>query len=338
LFRDHLRSFLYSYTPIAMADSSPAPAAYRLETTFRAYSQAQGTNYAENRPRYHPKLYQAILDYHTSNGGQLNTILDVGCGPGIVAQALAPHFHHAIGLDPSAGMISTAQSTGGVSSTSEPIRWEISTAEDLGSELSPPIQAGSVDLITAATAAHWFDMSRFWPRAAEVLKPGGTVALWTNGYARIHPSVPNYAAVQAALDQHKELLRDYIVPGNVLGNGLYADLPLPWTLATPVPEFDETTFFRKEAHAGNTPDSRLEFFVGLEQGVSLDVFERTMGTASAVTRWREAHPDAVGTEGDVVRVIRRNIERSLHEAGVEKGKEIINADTEAVLLMVKKKA
>lgn len=27
--------------------------------------------------------------------------------------------------------------------------------------------------------AHWFEMDRFWVEAAKVVKPGGTVALWT---------------------------------------------------------------------------------------------------------------------------------------------------------------
>ena len=70
----------------------------------------------------------------------------------------------------------------------------------------------------------------------------------------------------------------------------------------------------------------------------LDRMERVMGTASPVQRWRDAHPDAVGTERDVIRIMRREIERLLQEAGVEKGKEVIKGNLTGVLLMVKKKA
>ena len=44
-------------------------------------------------------------------------------------------------------------------------------AEDL------PFQDGSVDLLTAASAAHWFDQSRFLAEASRVLKPRGCMAL-----------------------------------------------------------------------------------------------------------------------------------------------------------------
>jgi len=63
-----------------------------------------------------------------------------------------------------------------------------------------------------------------------------------------------------------------------------------------------------------------------------------MSTASPVQRWREAHPDAVGTDQDVVKKMSRVIEQNLHEAGVEKGMEMVKGSPRCVLLMVKKKS
>ncbi|KIX07331.1 uncharacterized protein Z518_01984 [Rhinocladiella mackenziei CBS 650.93] len=309
--------------------SSPVP--FPTEKTFSSYNQEQGKAYAQIRRDYHPSLYQTIVNHHASTGGQFDTLLDVGCGPGTAANGLAPHFAHAIGLDPSEGMITTARSLGGVTSTSEPVRFEVSTAEELGKDLSPPVQDSSVDLVTASNAAHWFDMSRFWPHAARVLKPGGSVALWTSGGIRAHPSMPNAAAIQAAVDQHEERhLKPYYVPGNLLARNRYVDLPLPWTLGQPVSEFDKSTFFRKDW------DVDEEFFVGLPE-VDLDTFEKMMATGSALTRWQQAHPDVAGTERDVLRMLRREIERLLHEAGVEKGKERVRGVVPGTLLIVKKK-
>jgi len=301
------------------------------EKTFSAFTKDQGANYAKNRKGYAPALFKTILDHHTSTGGQLDTLLDVGCGPGTAIRALAPHFAHAIGLDPSEGMITAARSLAG---TSEPIRFEISTAEDLGWHLSPPVEDSSVDLITAATSAHWFNMSGFWPRAARVLKPGGTVAIWTTGDMQMDPTMPNAAAIQASMNEIEEReLKPFFEPGNLLTRSLYIDLELPWTIPSPVAEFDEATFFRKEWG----PEESEEFFAGGGMAVSLDRMEMVLGTASPVQRWRDAHPNDVGTERDVVRVMRRELERLLHEAGVEPGKEVVKGSLRGVLLMVKKK-
>lgn len=315
--------------------ASTTPASVPSENTFKAYTKDQGADYAKARPGYHPDLYKSIIDHHTSLGGQLDTILDVGCGPGTAVRVLASQFKHAIGLDPSEGMITNARSSSGESSTSEPIRFEISTAEDLGSDLSPPIEDASVDLIVAATAAHWFDMSRFWPSAARVLKSGGTVALWSPGAIGIHSSMPNAAAIQAALwDIEERELLPFFEPGNILTRSLYVGMPLPWTLNPVVSEFDEATYFRKEW----TADESETFFRGGSLTLDLDSTEKVLGTSSPVQRWREAHPDAVGTEKDVIRIMRREIERLLHEAGVEKGKEVVQGSPQGVLIMIKKKA
>jgi hypothetical protein len=68
----------------------------------------------------------------------------------------------------------------------------------------------------------------------------------------------------------------------------------------------------------------------------LDATEKFFDTISPVTRWREANPDKTGEE-DIVRKLMRGIERLLHEAGVEKGKEALTGGVAGVLLMVKKK-
>lgn len=63
-----------------------------------------------------------------------------------------------------------------------------------------------------------------------------------------------------------------------------------------------------------------------------------MGTLSLITRWRADHPEAVGTDDDITKKTRRLMEKYLHEAGVEIGREQIRSGTDAVLLMVKKRS
>ncbi|KAF6832496.1 methyltransferase domain-containing protein [Colletotrichum plurivorum] len=319
------------------SQTTAAQASVPTEKTFRAYTEEQAIHYAKSRRGYHEGLYKIIADHHTSTGGEMGTLLDVGCGPGTVAREFAPQFARAVGLDAAPGMIAAARSLGGVSSTSEPIRFDVSTAEELGSNLSPAIAAEEIDLISSAAAAHWYDMPAFWAAAARVLKPGGTVAIWTgNGY--IHPSTPNHQRMQAVLEQFQdEHLASHMAAGNLIGRTNYETLPLPWTLDKPIPAFDEATFVRKEFNKNGADSENHELFLG-KQTWDLDAVEKYMSTISPVTRWREANPDLVGTEKDVVRRLRREVEMLLHEGGVERGEEKITTGVAGVLLLVKKKA
>ncbi|KAH8899900.1 S-adenosyl-L-methionine-dependent methyltransferase [Thozetella sp. PMI_491] len=312
------------------------PAASQADTTFRAFNKEQGRNYAQHRRSYHNRLYDAIMDCHAPLG-QFDTILDVGCGPGMAVRDLAPLFNHAIGIDPSEGMINTAKSLGGVSAGDEPIRFDIASAEDLGAGLSPPIADGSVDLLTVATAAHWFDMSLFWPQAARVLKPGGTVAIWTSASMRVDVSTPNHAAIQAAIDRLEQRVDDYVADGNRLNSNLYVDLPLPWTLASPEADFDRGSFVRKEWATGEGSEPGDQFYAK-QSPAGLDVLEKILSTTSPVTRWRQANPTLVGTESDPVKMLRNEIEQAFYDVGVDKKEDqLIHGGVAAVLLVVKKK-
>lgn len=316
-----------------MSNSNIAGAA--KETTFRAFSREQGANYAEHRIDYHPRLYNLVLGFHESTGGQRDTILDAGCGPGTAVRTLAPLFAHAVGIDASEGMIAVARSLGGVSSTSEPIRFDVSTVEEAGSQLSPPVAEGSIDLLIAATAAHWFDMSAFWPQAARLLKPGGTVALWASGTTLIDRSMPNGAAIQAAIDRAEQSLDEHMRPGNRLARGLYADLPLPWMLENPVPEFDRASFVRKTWDTTEGSEPIGEFYAN-QKLPTVDALVKVLMTSSPVVRWSKANPDAVGTDSDPLQIMRQEIEALFRDAGMEPDTALLEGGVGGALLMVKK--
>jgi len=147
------------------------------DPTFKSYSAAQAQAYAGARGSYPDALYEAILKYHADSSKKFGLVLDVGCGPGNATRDVAIAFDQAIGTDPGKEMINTARTLGGKTRSGEAIKFEVSPAEECStvSGLAPE----SVDLLTSAMAAHWFDMDLFWSEAAKVLKPGGTVALWT---------------------------------------------------------------------------------------------------------------------------------------------------------------
>ncbi|RYC56903.1 hypothetical protein CHU98_g9313 [Xylaria longipes] len=253
--------------------------------------------------------------------------------PGIAARTLSEHFEHVIGLDPSEGMIASAIELGGTTGSGRLIRFAISSAEDMSG-----VADGSVDLLIAATAAHWFNLPAFWARAAQVLKPGGSVGLWTHKGFQFADSVPNVVAIREAVGAiRKDRLLGYSRHGGTLSRDLDVNLPMPWSVNLLVLDFDEGSLFWIEWGTGaNNALPGDEFFAVGQPDVDMDMFEAMLGTTSSIARWREDNKEKVGTKADVVRLQRREIERLLHEPGVEHGKETVKGAEMGVLLVAKR--
>jgi SAM-dependent methyltransferase len=168
------------------------------ESIFRGFTPAQAAHYSNTRGAYPADLYKFLISHHLFTGGHSKLVVDVGCGPGNSTRDLATLFDHAVGVDPSEGMIKAAADMGGTTGSGEPIRYVVAAAEKIH-EMEQIGELGMVDLLTAATAVsanstddhafdvnvggqvHWFDMPKFWEAAAKIVKPGGTVAFWQYG-------------------------------------------------------------------------------------------------------------------------------------------------------------
>lgn len=130
---------------------------------------AHAAAYAKFRPEPPLNLIKRIISFLKEEyTGSLETAADVGCGSGQGTKVLAPHFASVTGLD-----ISDAQISQAVKKTTEKnMFFKVSGAEAL------PFSAGSVQLVTASQAAHWFDLPAFFAEADRVLVPGGVLALY----------------------------------------------------------------------------------------------------------------------------------------------------------------
>ncbi|KAF2498570.1 S-adenosyl-L-methionine-dependent methyltransferase [Lophium mytilinum] len=310
------------------------------DNTFRKYAPEDAARYASFRIPYPPKLINTIISTHESTGGHLTTLLDVGCGPGTATHSLAPLFTNAYGADPGAAMIEAAQKDAPITASGAPVRFFVSTAEDLLTSI-PEIKPGSVDLITAATAAHWFKLPGFYAAAAELLKPGGSIAMWCTGPQYCDPyTTPNVAAVQAAIDMlQEEVIAPFEVEGNRLCHDLYAKLDLPWTIKdadaktqAALDDFDEGAFQRIAFNEGGELEPGQEFVRGMKHA-SLEMLKKVSGTASPVQRWREAHKEQM-EKGEVEDCLDR-MARVIKEA--MGGRDWIDGGTSLVLLVIKKK-
>lgn len=114
------------------------------------------------------KLKDIIIQYLGIKKGTPHVLaVDVGCGTGQSSRLLAPYFTHVVGIDISECQLEEARGVPGYPN----VTYSKGTAEEL------PFPDASVDLLTAASAAHWFDQSKFLAEAQRVLKPGGCIAL-----------------------------------------------------------------------------------------------------------------------------------------------------------------
>jgi SAM-dependent methyltransferase len=118
--------------------------------------------YAALRPGY-PRDAVAFLA-----GARLRRVLDLGAGTGLLTEVLVAAGHDVVAVDPSPEMLDqlTARLPG--------VEAIAGGAEVL------PLADGSVDVIVAGQAAHWFDPPAAAREMRRVLRPGGVVGLLWN--------------------------------------------------------------------------------------------------------------------------------------------------------------
>ncbi len=125
---------------------------------------AGGADYARHRPTYPPEL----AGFLAGLCDRPDHALDVGCGSGQLSCLLATVFARVTATDPSADQLASATACPGVT-------YRVGAAERID------LDDASVDLVTAAQAAHWFDHTRFYAEIRRVVRPGGGIALVSYG-------------------------------------------------------------------------------------------------------------------------------------------------------------
>ena len=165
-----------------------------------------GQAYARFRPEY-PSGLAAFL---ASVAAEHALAVDVGCGNGQLTQLLAPFFTQVVGLDPSADQIANAM-------PDPRIDYRCAPAEQL------PVADASASLITAAQAAHWFDLPACYREVRRIAAPGAVLALVSYGVLNLEP----------ALDQrfqrfYREEIGPYWPPERKLVDTGYATIDFPF--------------------------------------------------------------------------------------------------------------
>lgn len=124
-------------------------------------------DYAAHRQGFPADFMARLADYGI--GAPNQRALDVGCGTGLMARALAQAGCVVTGLDPSPELLAKAREAS--SAEGHSIEYVEGVAEEL------PFEDGSFDLVTAATSWHWFDPTSAAQEAARVLSPDGKLVI-----------------------------------------------------------------------------------------------------------------------------------------------------------------
>lgn len=256
--------------------------------------------YAAARPTYPPSLFRTILAYGNQNNrqGHRGTVLDLGCGHGLISREMSPHFNRVLGLDPSKVMTEQASAM-----TREPnIIFRQGRAEDLSF-----LQEASIEMAVAGQAAHWFEFPPAWRELARVIKPGGSLAFW--GYK--DSVLVGFPAASRILD-HFSYAEGPVAPG-MLGLGRYWEQPgrsrlrrLLRDFEPPASDWEDVRRIEWEPQPDllELPDLSKAW---MRKRIKLGELEAYVRTFSAFHNWRDAHTHqsggmsrAEGGEGDVV--------------------------------------
>lgn len=138
--------------------------------------------YDQARPGYPPALVARIVDNSPAHNalealdgldpdhdhGPALSVLDVGCGTGIAARQFQAAGCTVLGVEPDARMAAFAQSRGLIVEVATFETWQ---------------PAGrTFDAVVAAQSWHWVDPSTGATKAAQVLRPGGRLAIFGHAY------------------------------------------------------------------------------------------------------------------------------------------------------------
>jgi SAM-dependent methyltransferase len=139
-------------------------------------------------------------------------LVDVGCGPGIVARRLARLFASVVGVDADRAMVEQATRRAaevGVANA----RWVHMRAEEL------PADLGRFRIATFAQSFHWLDRPRVAAAVRSMLEPGGAL-VHVHNWSMVGDPVPEAAHPLPPYDDAERLVRRYLGPVRRAGQGV----------------------------------------------------------------------------------------------------------------------
>lgn len=166
--------------------------------------------YSRFRPPYPPSM-AAVLREKFGLDGQ-GRMLDLGCGTGFVAIAMAPLFEQVLAMDPQPEMLEEARGVANRANVHN-IEWRLGGSLDLAPSM------GSFRLVTMGNSFHWMDRECTLDALYDLTEPGGGVAIIGQG------APPEKLPTPAWRTAITEVMVRYLGPTRRTGQGTFANPP-----------------------------------------------------------------------------------------------------------------
>lgn len=189
------------------------------KNVFKDHFSLSAKDYAQNRPTYPSELFAYLASVTEAH----DCAWDCATGNGQAAVGLASYFKRVIATDASKKQVMHAF-------PHPRIQYKTSDAHQA------PIPDASVDLVTVAQALHWFWGDAFYNEVRRVLKPNGSLAIWTYGLFEM----PERPEVMRILRRYyQEIIGPYWPAERSHVENKYRSLPFPFE-EIPPPSFEMT--------------------------------------------------------------------------------------------------
>ncbi|MEA2780263.1 MAG: hypothetical protein QOK29_1807 [Rhodospirillaceae bacterium] len=137
--------------------------------------QSAAVHYLEGRPSYPPLLLSRVASFCRLDRTQ--RVLDLGCGPGQLALALAPLAGEVTAMDPEPAMLRIAARS--AADAGQEIKLVEGSSYDLGPHL------GRFDLVVIGRAFHWMDRADTLKRLDRLIEPIGAIVLFDDDFPKV---------------------------------------------------------------------------------------------------------------------------------------------------------
>ncbi|MEW2472246.1 methyltransferase domain-containing protein [Micromonospora gifhornensis] len=142
-----------------------------------SFSGEVATYYARHRRGYPPEVLDALVE--AFDLGPDDTAVDLGCGTGQLSLPLAARVGTVIGVDPEPDILALARHAA-LNAARPNTMWLLGDDSDLPT-LGRLLGDRTIGALTVAVAIHFMDRDALFRTVRPLLRPGGGIAVITNG-------------------------------------------------------------------------------------------------------------------------------------------------------------